>query len=355
MEMKARQALVLLNLFLVLSVGSVSAFGEINLKLEVTETTGNWNVTTPMFLNTTDDTNPVSAYINATNISPQEPLEYLQYLHWIFYYHDYTDPSELGNKKIHFYQEINFTSGMMFTCSYMWLLHKDVTVTYTGTLKCYFNNKLLLSETEYGYDDTYKLEIHLWRAKSDQLLVQWKLGNNQDRGIGDINPNWNVNNFSYSFYTVQAIPMDFCVTFEDFGYHCGTNEGISDPVSNENWGIFEPIRQILLFILNLFMGLIDLILPERIEKVFHNFLDNLSTYIDPFLDIIVWLGANWLDLLVLIHVFLIIRGIERAAKGDIVGFLMPLLNFYGTIFNITMKIINFVVSIIKAVIEALPF
>jgi len=357
MKMKVkRKVLVFLMLGLILTVGSVQATGKISMTIEVVESSGTWTELTPFYLKTTDYENPVYAECNATNIDNEEPLDFLQYLHWILNYTALSEP-ELGeNMDVEFLLELNFTGGTYVNVSYNWKLDWDIAGTlYTGDLDMYVNSTHLVDKEVYSFDSSYHPEFYLWRSKSNQIYFQYKVGNTVDRKISAVNKAWSLNNFTYYFRTVTGSEFAFAVLFEDFGYQCGANEGISDPVSNENWGIFEPIRQILLFILNLFMGLIDLILPERIEKVFHNFLDNLSTYIDPFLDIIVWLGANWLNLLVLIHVFLIIRGIDRATKGDIVGFLMPLLNFYGTIFNITMKIINFVVSIIKAVIEALPF
>jgi len=356
--MKKRKLLVFLMIGLILTANSVIGGGKSSMTLEVVDSSGTWDTLTPMYLKTSDSEDVYYAEVNATNINATEPLEYLQYIHWIFDYINYSDPAEFSTDEFDFLLEMEFGDATYCNVSYNWEIEDDgLETTYAGYLDVYINDTHLVDKADYGVSETHKIEFHLWRSKSNQIVVQWLFGEagDSDRAVGAIIGNWGIENFTYTFQTISGREAYFEVMWKELSYQCGSNEGISDPVTNENWGIFEPIRQILLFILDLFIGLIDLILPEKIEKVFHHYLDRLDDYIDPFLDVILWLGSNWLEILLLIHVFLIIRGVERASKGDLLGLILPLWEFYGKIFNITMRIVGFIVNIIKAMLEAIPF
>jgi len=339
--------------------GGRGLFKVTSLNLEVVDTSGNWVVVSPMFFNTTDSTNTVYAKINATNIGNgtiEEPLGYLQYYKFDFEVLENSIPDfgEYGELRHYLWIELGNT---LVNMSWIWIIFEDVATVYSADMDVYVNDTHLIDKYHTSKDHTDSLELHFWRSKSNQLIIQYVpgTGNALRFTYGDIISNWDVWNFTYSCETITDREMSFTLVYNDLSYQCGSNEGISDPVSNESWGIFEPIRQILLFILNLFIGLIDLILPEKIENVFHHFLDRLDDYINPFLDIFLWLGSNWLEILLLIHVFLIIRGVERASKGDILGLILPLFEFYTMIFNMVMRIVGFIVNIIKAMIEAIPF
>ena len=356
--MKKRKLLIFTIILLILTAGSVSVAYESTLNLEVTESGGEWETLTPMFLNCSETENTAYALINATNIDENNTLSYLQYFRWIFNYLEFEDPPDFYTNEVDFLLIMEFEDSTTIKIAYDWEIEDDgLEQTYAGYITIFVNESQLVNVSDYGISDTRKLEIHLWRSKSNQVIIQWKFGEagSQDRALGAILTNWNVKTFNYTFSTIVEREMSFTVVFEDLSYQCGSNEGISDPVTNENWGIFEPIRQILLFILKLFIGLIDLILPEKIEGVFHHFLERLNDYIDPFLDVILWLGTNWLEILLLIHVFLIIRGVERASKGDLLGLILPLWEFYTKLFNMVMRIVGFIVNIIKAMLEAIPF
>lgn len=356
--MKKAISVCVILLIVVSTLSTVQALADVSkMQLEVVEHTGEWETVTPMYLNATDLDDPVYARINATNINMTEPLEYLQFLHWIFNFSQYSEP-ELSDvlSEVIYQLDINFTNGIEVRVKYVWQLVWDIAGTmYIGYLDVWYDGVSLVDKNYYSWATTHRFEFYMWRSKSNQIIFQWNLGSEQDRAMSEPNNNWNVGNFSYVFATVDTIEMTFTCVFEDFGYLCGTNEGIADPVTNENWGMFEPLRQVLLFVLKLFFAATRAILPDELEAVFEHYIEKLGNYIDPVLEIMIWMGENWLDLLIIIHLFLLVQGVEKATKGELADVIMPFWNLWSGILGIAFKILNFVFSVIKAVISAIPF
>lgn len=346
-------------LLLMLPVSMGRGGFEKHLELAVVETAGDWDTTTPMFLNATDTVDEVYCEINATNINADNELIGMQYLYYIFDYVDYDEPT-VGNPLIGYIHEveINFTSiSTIFKLRYNWQLTYDLGVTtYTGTLQAWLNSTMILTDIQYSYEKTHQLEMRFWRSKSSQFILYYKLGEEstvEDFITSDVLLDWNIGNFTYYFETSNE--GAFVVVYEDFGYQCGSNEGISDPIEDESWGFFEPIRQIGLFIINLFLDLVKIVLPDDLEDVFDHYIDKLGSYIDPVLEIMFWMGDNWLEMLILINMFLLLKGVDAASEGDLANVIMPFWNFYSSLIGFVVSILGFIVNVIKTLIEAIPF
>ena len=174
------------------TISTITAVAETSMTLEVVDSSGTWDDLTPMYLKTSDNVNTVYAAINATNINAETPLEYLQYLHWIFDYINYSDPAEFSTDEVDFCLELEFNSSIYVNVSYFWEIEDDgLETTYAGYLDVFIDDTHLVDVADYGVGDTHKLEFHLWRSKSNQIIVQWKIGDAgaTDRAIGAVNTN----------------------------------------------------------------------------------------------------------------------------------------------------------------------
>ena len=356
---KMRKMGVLALLLVLFGSLTIASGTEYRMNLEVVETSGDWEKTTPMYFETEDSDNPVYAEVNATNINGVEDELYaLQYLKYIVDFIDYEEPtvSKTRVEYVH-YTIINFTeSDNQIRIGFGWWLDWTLgVVTFQGTLSAFFNNQIVFSDDVYD-SDAHQYEIQLWRTKSNQLRMYYNIGEidtNDGFKTLDVLSDWNVGNFTYYFET-NDYPGYFTADYEDLSYLSGVNEGIQDPIENSDWGFFEPIRQIFLGILNLFMGLIRVILPDGIENMLDDFLDALGDFVEPITEIILFIAANFLSLIIAMNLLLLLNGMEQAEKGNIADVMTPFFSFYGFIINVSFAVIRFIVSVIQTIVSIIP-
>lgn len=330
---------------------------ERKLEIEVVDTTGSWITTTPMFMETASSGSYKQVVVNATNINSTDVLNDFQYLKFIFDYIEYEEPTVSKTDIVYkFDLEMNFTDiDTKIKISYNWELEWDTgVVIYEGWLFIFIDDVLAVSINESGYDDTHELEIHIWRTKSNQIAVYYELNDEHDLKLYNPLSNWDIGNFTYWFEDEAGYTGTFTVRFNDLSIQSGTNEGIQDPIENTDWGFFDPIRQILLFILNVFIGVVRVVLPDSIEDFFDEMIDAIGDVAEPLTELTIFIFDNYLDLIILGNLALLLAGIQKAEEGDIGGALMPFFTFYGFFFSIAFKVIGFIVSVINAIVSALP-
>lgn len=338
---------------------------ERRLEFEVVDESGDWTINTPMLFKTEDSDNQVKSTVNATNINATNTLYAFQYFKVIFDYVEFESPDvsrvhRTYNADFH----INFTdANFMIDIYYQWDLHYDTgVVLYSGTLNVNYEDSEGDGEIFYKevstYEKSHQLEIQIWRTKTDQLGFYYKLGQEStesDMDIFNVISDWDLGNFTY-YISDDGYPMSgaFTLKFEDFSLQSGSDEGIQDPIENEDWGFFEPIRQILISIVNIFVGLIRVILPSSLEDLFDALVDALGEFAEPFSEFAIFIFENFLDLLILGNLMLLVGGFNNLREGNISGILQPFWSFWGFIFNIVISVVNFIIAVIKAFIEALP-
>jgi len=250
--MKKKGLVILLLVMSGLGAGMVEG-DERKLELDVIDTSGSWVSATPMYLKTASSGSYKKAVINATNIDETDVLNDLQYTKFIFDYIEYEEPTVSKTFiKYKFDLAMNFTDiSTTVRVIYDWELEYDTGVTvYDGWFFVVVNGSTIFQVNESGYDDTHRLEVHIWRTKSDQLAIYYKLNDEDDLKLLNPLSSWDVGNFTYWFEDEVGYTGTFTVRFDDLSVQSGTDEGIQDPIENTDWGIFEPIRQILLFILD---------------------------------------------------------------------------------------------------------
>lgn len=348
---------IIFIMFCILPVGKAFA-GETQFNLEITETTGDWEIVSPMFYKTFDDENLVTAKAEAININASNQLDYLQYFSYKWALSNNSIPDFGDHSWLTIRYDFEFNDDVPLAIIWLWTVEEDITTLYTGNLLVYINYTLWIDHEYYGETATKGFECHFWRTKSNQIKLWWKYGegNWKKYTYGSvIISDWSISEFSMEVFTTLYHELSFTLEYDDFSYQCGSNEGIKDPISDETWGIFEPIRQILLFVMRLFIGLIKLVLPSELEDAFDDFLEDLGNFVSPIADIFIWIGENFIDVIIAVHMVLLLMGIKNAQEGEIKEVIMPFWQFYAIIGGIGFHVINFVVSIVKALIELLPF
>jgi len=332
--------------------------GETQFRLEVTNTIGDWEVVSPMYYNTTDDQSRVYAKVNATNINASNPLDHLQYFNYKWTILEHSIPSFGSHSYLTQAYTMWLDDNIPFATVWTWDIYEDVATAYSATFEVYINNTLWIDETHTSEAHTDSLEFHMWRTKSNQIVIWYKPGTRAYLKFtygNIIFPNWSISEFYYETYTTTNFEMSFTMEYDDFSYQCGSNEGIKDPIVDENWGVFEPIRQVLLFILRIFIGLIKIILPSEMEDAFDDLLEDLGNFVTPVLGVFVWVGDNFLTIIVVVNCLLLLNGMTQAVEGEVKDVITPFITFYSTIGNISFKVINFIISIIRTLLEAIPF
>ena len=358
---KRKIGVVLILVIVLLRSPYVVKSDERRLVFNVVDVEGDWDETTPMYVETTDPDDYKFVQINATNINDTNQLTNFQYMKYIVDFIDYELPTvskpDIGYV---FYNIVNFTDdNTVIRVSYGWNLEWDTgVVLYESNLRFFVNSTLVFNEYFATYGKSHQLEIQMWRTKSDQVGVYYRAGEESTEEnliiLSQIE-HWGIGNFTYWFNDDEVNTGYFSARFEDLSIQSGSDEGIQDPIENTDWGFFEPIRQIGLFILNLFVGLTKLILPSSVENLFEDLGDSLDDFVVPLTEMVVFVFSNFLELIILVNLALLMNGVTRAEKGDIAGILMPFFTFYGFMFSLAFTVINFIIAVIKALIEALPF
>ena len=359
--MKRKLGVVLIIVLMLLRSPYMAVGDERRLDLDVVYSEGDWDEVTPMYVETTDPDDYKFVQINATNINDTNQLTNFQYIKYIIDYVNF-EPPTVDKQQIdyYFYNIINFTDdNTVVRFTYWWSLEWDTgVVLYEGLLRIFVNSSIVFNENFVTYGKSHQLEIQMWRTKSDQIGVYYKAGEEsteENLVILSQIEHWSIGNFTYWFSDDETNTGYFSVRFEDLSIHSGADEGIQDPIENTDWGFFEPIRQIGLFILNIFVGLTKLILPASVENLFEDLGDSLDDFVVPLTEMVLFIFTNFLPLLILVNLALLMNGVTQAEKGNIAGILIPFFTFYGFMFNIAFTVINFIVAVIKALIEALPF
>jgi len=357
----SKKQVVLLIMLIIFSSNTIEIYGyENRLKLEIVNEIGDWDEITPMYVKTTNATDHKLAQTNATNINSTNYLYALQYFKYKIDFIEYELPTVSKTNIIYIhYLMMNFTSdNTVLRVSYRWDLEYDTgVVIYVGYLKIFVNSTIVFNESYTTYEKTHQFEIQIWRTKSDQLGVYFKVGEEStedEMEILDPLLHWNLGNLTYWFSDEAPYTGYFTARFEDLSIQSGVDDGIADPIENPDWGFFEPLRQVLMFIVNIFVGLMRVILPDSIENFFDGIFDSISDFSGPIIEIIVWIGENFLEVIIAVNMFLLINGIEKAMKGELSEVITPFLTFYGFLFGVSFKVIGFVVSIIKIIVEAIP-
>ena len=359
--MKRKIGVALIIVLVLLGNTNIVQGDERRLAFKVVATVGDWDEVTPMYVETTDPDDYKFVQINATNINDTNQLINFQYMKYIIDFVDYELPTvskpDIGYV---FYNIINFTDDdIVIRVSYGWNLEWDTgVVLYESNLRFFVNSTLVFNEYFATYGKSHQLEIQMWRTKSDQVGVYYKAGEEsteENLVILSQIEHWGIGNFTYWFNDDEVNTGTFSARFEDLSIQSGSDEGIQDPIENTDWGFFEPIRQILITIIYFWYNVIKLVLPSSIEDLFEDLGDSLSDFVGPLTEMVVFIFDNFLELLILVNMGLLMNGVARAEKGDIAGILIPFFTFYGFMFSIAFTVINFIVAVIKALIEALPF